>query len=82
MKRRGLFKLHKGNIKTQKEFPFQSKNSMINPLGCKVAIASRSLEKLEKASEEMSQIGHVEPVRCNIRSEDDVRYVAISMSLG
>ncbi len=55
---------------------------MINPLGCKVAIASRSLEKLEKATEEMSQISHVEPVRCNIRSEDDVRYIAISMSLG
>lgn len=41
--------------------------------GCKVAIASRNLEKLETAAKELSKIGVVHPIKCNIRSEDDVR---------
>ncbi len=42
-------------------------------LGCKVAIASRSEEKLAKATEELSKIGEVEKVQCNIRNEDEVK---------
>jgi peroxisomal trans-2-enoyl-CoA reductase len=40
-------------------------------LGCKVAIASRNLEKLEAAAEEMSKFGDCHPIQCNIREEED-----------
>ena len=42
--------------------------------GCKVTIASRNLEKLQAAAEELSKIGDVRAIKCNIRNEDDVRY--------
>ena len=44
-------------------------------IGCKVVIASRDLEKLKAAAEEMSKVGQVTPMKCNIRNEDDVRLV-------
>ena len=44
-------------------------------LGCKVVIASRDLEKLKAAAEEMSKVGPVTPLKCNIRNEDEVRLV-------
>ena len=43
--------------------------------GCKVVIASRDLDKLKSAADEMSKIGQVTPLKCNIRSEEDVKYV-------
>ena len=43
------------------------------PSGCKVTIASRNLEKLEQAAEELSKIGEVQAIQCNIRKEDDVK---------
>ena len=42
-------------------------------LGCKVTIASRNLEKLEVAAAELSKIGEIQTLRCNIREEEDVR---------
>jgi hypothetical protein len=44
-------------------------------LGCKVAIASRNLEKLEAAAEEMSKFGDCHPIQCNIREEEDAKQV-------
>lgn len=45
----------------------------LNSLGCKVVIASRNLEKLEKAAGEISQHGEaVTPIQCNIRKPDEV----------
>jgi len=41
-------------------------------LGCKVVIASRNIERIEKAAEEMSQLGVVTAAKCNIRKEEDV----------
>ena len=38
-------------------------------------IASRDLEKLKAAAEEMSKVGPVTPLKCNIRNEDEVRLV-------
>lgn len=38
-------------------------------------IASRDLEKLKVAADEMSKVGQVTPVKCNIRNEDEVKYV-------
>lgn len=42
-------------------------------LGCKVVIASRNLERLQSAAEELSSAGEVHPMRCNIRNEEDVQ---------
>jgi NADP-dependent 3-hydroxy acid dehydrogenase YdfG len=41
--------------------------------GCKVVIASRDLDKLKVAADEMSKIGHVTPLKCNIRNEEEVK---------
>jgi len=41
-------------------------------LGCKVVIASRNMERIEKAAEEMSKLGVVTAAKCNIRKEEDV----------
>ena len=60
------------------EFQFIKKppfNLFLNSLGCKVAIASRSLEKLETASNQLSSIGEIKSFKCNIRKEDEVKYV-------
>ena len=45
--------------------------------GCKVVIASRDLDKSKAAADEMSKIGQVTPLKCNIRSEEEVKYVQI-----
>lgn len=42
-------------------------------LGCKVVIASRSMDKLTKASKELEHLGEIKPVQCNIRKEEEVR---------
>jgi len=47
-------------------------------LGCKVAIASRDLAKLEMAANEMSSIGQVEAISCNIRNEEEVNSAVAS----
>ena len=51
-------------------------------LGCKVVIASRSIDKLRLAAQEIqdavsSSAGHeiVVPIKCNIRCEDDVKHL-------
>ena len=46
-------------------------------LGCKVVIASRSMDKLEKAAKEINQLTSNEtqavlPFQCNIRNEEEV----------
>ena len=44
-------------------------------LGCKVVIASRTLEKVETAAKEINETGQsnlVYPYQCNIRNEDQV----------
>jgi len=41
-------------------------------LGAKVVIGSRSQEKIDKAVEEMSQLGQINGLKCNIRKEEDV----------
>ncbi len=47
-------------------------------LGCKVVIASRSMDKLEKAAKEINQLTSndetqaVLPFQCNIRNEEEV----------
>ena len=48
-------------------------------LGCSVVIASRDTKKLEAASKEMSSIGKVSAMQCNIRKEEEVRYVILSI---
>ena len=40
---------------------------------CKVAIASRSLDKLESAAKELRNYGEVQTFKCNIRNEGDVQ---------
>jgi len=46
----------------------------LSSLGCKVVIASRNLEKLEKAAEEICRHGEVvTPLQCNIRKQDEVK---------
>lgn len=47
-------------------------------LGCKVSIASRNMEKLEKAVEELRTKGDIQAVQCNIRNEEDVRTAVTS----
>lgn len=44
--------------------------------GCKVVIASRNSERLNKAAEELSKVGTVTPITCNIRHEDQVKLVS------
>ena len=44
-------------------------------LGCKVVIASRTLEKVETAAKEINEtrkVDSVYPYQCNIRNEDQV----------
>ena len=43
-------------------------------LGAKVVIASRNEEKVAGAAQEMGRLGTVVSRRCNIRSEEDVKY--------
>ena len=43
------------------------------PLGCKVVIASRNLEKLQGVAKRLSQIGECEPVQCNIRNDEEAK---------
>jgi hypothetical protein len=38
-----------------------------------VVIASRDLSKLKSVAAEMSDIGDVTPLKCNIRNEEEVR---------
>ncbi|TRY68782.1 hypothetical protein TCAL_03017 [Tigriopus californicus] len=42
-------------------------------IGCQVSIASRNLERLDKAVEELRPRGDIQAVQCNIRNEEDVR---------
>ena len=42
-------------------------------LGCKVAIASRSEERLAKAAKELSEVGEVKYFQCNIKDEENVK---------
>ncbi|KAG4070070.1 hypothetical protein HA402_013730 [Bradysia odoriphaga] len=42
-------------------------------LGCKVVIASRNQEKLEKCVKEFKPVGEISSIACNIRKEDEVR---------
>jgi len=48
-----------------------------------VVIASRSIEKLEAATKELSKVGsgEVTPIPCNIRKEDDVKYADMTSEL-
>jgi hypothetical protein len=47
-----------------------------------VAIASRNLEKLGAAAEEMSKFGDCHPIQCNIREEEDAKQVYIGHRTG
>ncbi|XP_059094057.1 peroxisomal trans-2-enoyl-CoA reductase-like [Tigriopus californicus] len=47
-------------------------------LGCQVSIASRNLERLDKAVEELRPRGDIQAVQCNIRNEEDVRAAVTS----
>ncbi|CAG7831555.1 unnamed protein product [Allacma fusca] len=42
-------------------------------LGCKVVIASRNAERLEKAAKELGEVGDVTSIPCNIRKEEEVQ---------
>jgi NADP-dependent 3-hydroxy acid dehydrogenase YdfG len=48
-----------------------------NCAGAKVVIASRSSEKLESAALEFAKVGsgQITPITCNIRKEDEVKYL-------
>ena len=41
--------------------------------GCKVIIASRSIEKLNTATKELEHLGDIKPLQCNIRKEEDIK---------
>lgn len=43
--------------------------------GCKVVIASRNLEKLDNCVQEFKEVGEISSMVCNIRKEDEVRWV-------
>ena len=40
-----------------------------------MVIASRNIERLTKAAQSLEHIGEVKPMQCNIRKEDDVKYI-------
>ena len=42
-------------------------------LGCKVVIASRSMDKLNEAAKDLEHLGNVLPLQCNIRKEEEVK---------
>ena len=43
-------------------------------LGCKVAIASRNIDRLNETAKELSVLGDISTFQCNIREENDVEY--------
>ena len=45
----------------------------VMPIGCKVVIASRNLEKLQGVAKRLSKIGECEPVQCNIRNDEEAQ---------
>lgn len=49
------------------------KLTLIYSAGAKVVIASRDMEKLERAAGELGKVGEVIPIKCNIRKEEEVK---------